>query len=109
MFNSKPSGAEDGKFLVGTNQDFRQVTLIRNPRTDSDDGNILTASTAKALKFLIADSAFATQLSIDELITNGKTLAIIKKRYKKIYSYPLKKTPLFVLLISETSNLRISI
>ena len=73
MFNSKPSGAEDGKFLVGTNQDFRQVTLIRNPRTDSDDGNILTASTAKALKFLIADSAFATQLSIDELITNGKT------------------------------------
>ena len=73
MFNSKPSGAEDGKVLVGTNQDFRQVTLIRNPRTDSDDGNILTASTAKALKFLIADSAFATQLSIDELITNGKT------------------------------------
>ena len=73
MFNSKPSGAEDGDFLVGTNQDFRQVTLIRNPRTDSDDGNILTASTAKALKFLKADSAFANQLSVDELITNSLT------------------------------------
>ena len=73
MFNSKPSGAEDGKFLVGTNQDFRQVTLIRNPRTDSDDGNILTANAAKALKYLIADSAFATQLSTDELITNSLT------------------------------------
>ena len=35
------------------------------------------------------------------IITNGKTLAIIKKRYKKIYSYPLKKTPLFFLLNKE--------
>tara|TARA_B100000029_G_scaffold499705_1_gene570471 strand:- start:525 stop:1097 length:573 start_codon:yes stop_codon:yes gene_type:complete len=32
------------------------------------------------------------------IITNGKKLAIIKKRYKKIYTYPLKKTPLFYLL-----------
>jgi len=72
MFNSKPSGDEDGDFLVGTNQDFRQVTLIRNPHTNVEE-NILTASTAKALKFLIADSAFANQLSVDELITNSLT------------------------------------
>tara|TARA_B100001996_G_scaffold377108_1_gene359256 strand:- start:357 stop:932 length:576 start_codon:yes stop_codon:yes gene_type:complete len=32
------------------------------------------------------------------IITNGKSFAIIKKRYKKIYNYPLKKTPLFYLL-----------
>ena len=35
------------------------------------------------------------------IIANGKKFAIIKKRYKKIYSYPLKKTPLFYLLKKE--------
>ena len=35
------------------------------------------------------------------IITNGKRFAIIKKRYKKIYHYPLKKTPLFYLLNKE--------
>ena len=32
------------------------------------------------------------------IISNGKTLAIIKKKYKKIYLYPLKSTPLFTIL-----------
>jgi len=32
------------------------------------------------------------------LISNGKTVSIIKKKYKKIYYYPLKSTPLFVIL-----------
>ena len=35
------------------------------------------------------------------IISNGKKFAIIKKRYKKIYYYPLKKTPLFYLLNKE--------
>ena len=35
------------------------------------------------------------------IISNGKKFAIIKKRYKKIYYYPLKKTPLFFLLNKE--------
>jgi Outer membrane lipoprotein-sorting protein len=35
------------------------------------------------------------------IIANGKKFAIIKKRYKKIYNYPLKKTPLFYLLNKE--------
>ena len=35
------------------------------------------------------------------IITNGKKFAIIKRRYKKIYYYPLKKTPLFYLLNKE--------
>jgi len=35
------------------------------------------------------------------IIANGKKLAIIKRRYKKIYYYPLKKTPLFFLLQKE--------
>ena len=33
--------------------------------------------------------------------SNGKTLAIIKKKYKKIYYYPIKSTPLFFLLKKE--------
>ena len=73
MFNSKPDGTENGDFLAGNDQDFRQVMLIRNPRTDSDNGTILTATTNKALRYLKADSAFASQLSIDELITNSLT------------------------------------
>ena len=32
------------------------------------------------------------------IISNGKTVAIIKKKYKKIYYYPLKRTPLFIIL-----------
>ena len=35
------------------------------------------------------------------IITNGKKFAIVKRRYKKIYYYPLKKTPLFYLLNKE--------
>ncbi len=32
------------------------------------------------------------------IISNGKTVAIIKKKYKKIYLYPIKATPLFFIL-----------
>ncbi len=35
------------------------------------------------------------------IIANGKTLAIVKNRYKKIYRYPLKKTALFYILNKE--------
>ena len=35
------------------------------------------------------------------IIANGKKFAIIKRRYKKVYYYPLKKTPLFYLLNKE--------
>ena len=35
------------------------------------------------------------------IITNGKSFVVVKRRYKKIYYYPLKKTPLFYLLNKE--------
>jgi len=35
------------------------------------------------------------------IISNGKKVSIIKKKYKKIYSYPIKSTPLFFLLKKE--------
>tara|TARA_B100000686_G_C16757934_1_gene956777 strand:- start:310 stop:918 length:609 start_codon:yes stop_codon:yes gene_type:complete len=35
------------------------------------------------------------------IISNGKKFVIVKRRYKKIYFYPLKKTALFYLLNKE--------
>ena len=35
------------------------------------------------------------------IISNGKTVAIVKKKYKKIYYYPIKSTPLFFILKKE--------
>jgi len=35
------------------------------------------------------------------IISNGKTVAIIKKKYKKIYYHPIKTTPLFTILKKE--------
>ena len=35
------------------------------------------------------------------IISNGKTVAIIKKKYKKIYLYPIRSTPLFFILKKE--------
>ena len=35
------------------------------------------------------------------IISNGKKVVVIKKKYKKIYLYPLKSTPLFFILKKE--------
>ena len=35
------------------------------------------------------------------IISNGKSVAVIKKKYKKIYLYPIKSTPLSFLLQKE--------
>ena len=35
------------------------------------------------------------------IISNGKTVAIVKKKYKKIYYYPIRSTPLFFILKKE--------
>ena len=35
------------------------------------------------------------------IISNGKKVSVIKKKYKKIYSYPIKATPLFFILKKE--------
>ena len=35
------------------------------------------------------------------IIANGKTVAVIKKKYKKIYFYPIRATPLFFILKKE--------
>jgi len=35
------------------------------------------------------------------VISNGKSVVIIKKKYKKIYYYPIRTTPLFIILKKE--------
>ena len=35
------------------------------------------------------------------VISNGKTVVVVKKKYKKIYYYPIKKTLLFTILQKE--------
>tara|TARA_B100000686_G_scaffold329849_1_gene391432 strand:+ start:1522 stop:2100 length:579 start_codon:yes stop_codon:yes gene_type:complete len=35
------------------------------------------------------------------IISNGKKVSVIKKKYKKIYSYPIQSTPLFFILKKE--------
>ena len=35
------------------------------------------------------------------IISNGKKVVVIKKKYKKIYSYPIEKTPLYFFLRKE--------
>jgi len=71
MFNAKANGIEGGDLLAGTGVDFRQVLLIKNPKTDSASGTTLSATTGKALKFLKTDLAFAGNLAVDELITSN--------------------------------------
>jgi len=38
------------------------------------------------------------------IISNGKSVAIIKKKYKKVYLYPVKKTLLFTVLKKEGAD-----
>jgi len=77
MFNTKPSGIEDSNFIVG--QDFRQVTLIRNPKQHTDSaipGSIsnYTTSSGKVLKYLQLQ-ATAHASFLDTIITGGVSAA----------------------------------
>ena len=68
MFNTKPAGIEDSNFIVG--QDFRQVTLIRNPKKNNDSD--LTGSSGKVLNFLqVTSVSDAADFTVDTLITGG--------------------------------------
>ena len=53
MLNTKPDGDEEG-FILG-DAVFRQVLLLRNPRIDSADGTLFTATSGRTLRRLITD------------------------------------------------------
>ena len=72
MFNTKPAGTEDSNFIVG--QDFRQVTLIRNPKKNNDSD--LTGSSGKVLNFLqVTSVSDAEDFTVDTEITGGTSSA----------------------------------
>lgn len=53
MFNAKPTGDENGDFIVGN--DFRQVTLLKNV-TEYDSSGLFTGETGFGLKKLVLTS-----------------------------------------------------
>ena len=87
MFNTKPSGDESGKFLIG--QDFRQIALIKNPRTTLYDsafgshfgighgakdsaaaGSYYTAESGLALNKMLFENTAASDI-LDTIIVGG--------------------------------------
>ena len=69
MFNSKFSGAEGNTFQIGN--DFRQVAVIRNPRTGPDsDSTLFTGTSANTLRTLKL-GAIAQNFSKDKTIAGA--------------------------------------
>ena len=50
------------------------------------------------IKYPLLMKCIYQNLKQKSVISNGRTVAIIKKKYKKIYYYPIKTTPLFIIL-----------
>ena len=72
MFNTKPNGAEGGKFI--TDNDFRQIALIKNPLIPSTDSDF-TQSAGWGLSTLSLASV-ATAFSADKTILGGSSGAL---------------------------------
>ena len=53
------------------------------------------------IKYPLLMKCIYQNLKQKSVISNGKTVAIIKKKYKKIYYYPIRATPLFIILKKE--------
>ena len=53
------------------------------------------------IKYPLLMKCIYQNLKQKTIISNGKTVAVIKKKYKKIYYYPIKLTPLFFILKKE--------
>jgi len=53
------------------------------------------------IKYPLLMKCIYQNLKQKSIISNGRTVAIIKKKYKKIYYYPIKTTPLFIILKKE--------
>jgi hypothetical protein len=70
MFNGKPAGDESGTFI--TDNDFRQVALIKNPTITATDSDFTQAS-AFVLNKIIFDNPVGTAFSIDKTILGDAT------------------------------------
>lgn len=73
MFNTKPAGAESGTFL--TDNDFRQVALIKNPKVPTTDSDFSVASgfALKSLQFVLpVGTAFTADNTIEGASSGAK-------------------------------------
>ena len=69
MFNTKPTGAEDGDFII--DQQFRQVSLLKNI-TQWDSSGLFTQETGFGLRKLLLTSVNDGPF-VDDLIVQGAT------------------------------------
>jgi len=72
MFNSKPDGKENDDFITG-DEIFRQVLLLRNPRTDSAEGTLLTSASAHGLKQIVHDGSGFVKATVQKSTIEGQT------------------------------------
>ena len=92
MFNTKPDGTEGGKFVV--DNDFRQVTLMRNPLLGRDSN--FTGTASRVLKFLkVTSSTDAATLTVDKTITganSGAVALVVEVLTDQVYYYQNETT-----------------
>lgn len=67
MFNIKPSGTENGDFII--DNDFRQITLLRNLQVYNSNSRF-TATTGRAMSYM-KTTVPATSFTIDKLLVGG--------------------------------------
>ena len=73
MFNIKPEGAEGDDWIVN-DQDYRQVTLIKNPKQNNTGDSDLTATTGRVLRYLqVTSNADAATFTRDVTITGSNS------------------------------------
>lgn len=73
MFNTKPSGNESGTFI--TDNDFRQVAIIKNPKVPGTDSDFTNASgfAAKSLQLVLpVGTAFSPDNTIEGVSSNAR-------------------------------------
>ena len=70
MLNTKPDGDESGEFTIGN--DFRQVSIIKNPLNNS--AALLSTTAANALR-LLTFSSTAVAFTADKIIVGGTSTA----------------------------------
>ena len=111
MFNTKPTGAEGGDFIVGN--DFRQVALFKNVfRADSSStsNTVITpkfgSATGRAIRFLeVTDAAQAANFNVDNLIEGATSKAkglVDEVVGAKIYFHQTEQTGFHNFVENET-------
>ena len=96
MFSSGVSSADLQKDLINKLTAIKTLSFdFKQKISDKEEiGNCF-------IKYPLLMKCNYQNLKQKTIISNGKTVAVIKKKYKKIYYYPIKLTPLFFILKKE--------